>query len=239
MSVELRLPQINADTPREELVQLKSYLYQLVEELNWALNNIEPTAIVHSETINGEVIRTEDTPSQSGTDLTFGVLKDLIIKSADIVNAYYEKIDVLLKAEGYYVAQSDFGTYQERTSAEIVATNRDVTELFTKSEEVDSRVEGIESGIRETEAYIRTGELATDVYGVEVGQTTTINNISTFRAFARFTPTRLSFYDENSIEVAYISNQQLYITDAVITHNLNIGQYIIKSDNGLAFIFKG
>lgn len=35
----LRFPNINAGTEREQLAQIKSYLHQLVGELNWALNS--------------------------------------------------------------------------------------------------------------------------------------------------------------------------------------------------------
>lgn len=245
MSVELRLPQINATTPREELVQLKSYLYQLVEELNWALNNIEPTAVVHTQTIGSQVVRMDEkTEAESNAALAFGVLKDMIIKSADIVEAYATKIETILQLQETYAAYSDYGAYKASSSAEIQASATNIDLLFQKSESVESNVQGIEDAMRETEAYIRTGLLGEDeqhnlIYGVEVGQTTVTNDPSTFRAFARFTPTRLSFFDAYDNEVAYISNRELHITDAVIDHNLNIGKYTLRTDNGLAFIFMG
>ena len=37
MSMELRLPKITAETQAEQMSQMKSYLYQMVGELNWAL----------------------------------------------------------------------------------------------------------------------------------------------------------------------------------------------------------
>ena len=40
MSVELRLPNINSETPEGQLSQIRSYLYQFAEELNWALNTL-------------------------------------------------------------------------------------------------------------------------------------------------------------------------------------------------------
>jgi hypothetical protein len=39
MGIELRYPNITAHTDREQLAQLKSYLYQLVEQLQFALND--------------------------------------------------------------------------------------------------------------------------------------------------------------------------------------------------------
>ena len=40
MSVNIRYPQISGNTDREQLTQIKSYLHQLVEQLNWALPNL-------------------------------------------------------------------------------------------------------------------------------------------------------------------------------------------------------
>lgn len=37
----LRLPNITASSQTEQLQQIKSYLYQLVQELNWALSTLE------------------------------------------------------------------------------------------------------------------------------------------------------------------------------------------------------
>ena len=39
--INLRLPQINGATDKERIEQMKSYLIYLVNELQWALNNID------------------------------------------------------------------------------------------------------------------------------------------------------------------------------------------------------
>ena len=39
--INLRYPNINGRTEEEQLTQVKSYLHQLVQELNWVLNTIE------------------------------------------------------------------------------------------------------------------------------------------------------------------------------------------------------
>ena len=38
---EFRLPNITAASEKEQLQQLKSYLYRLVEQLNWAFEQLE------------------------------------------------------------------------------------------------------------------------------------------------------------------------------------------------------
>ena len=41
MSIDLRYPNIQGKTEAEQILQVKSYLHQLVEQLNWALNTVE------------------------------------------------------------------------------------------------------------------------------------------------------------------------------------------------------
>ena len=43
MSIDIRLPNITATTESGKLQQMQSFMYQLVEQLNWALNNIDIT----------------------------------------------------------------------------------------------------------------------------------------------------------------------------------------------------
>lgn len=46
--VEFRLPRITGNTDREMLLQIRSYLYQLVSQLQWELNNSErnPSSVI-------------------------------------------------------------------------------------------------------------------------------------------------------------------------------------------------
>lgn len=41
MSINFRFPNINGLTETEQLKQIKSYLHQLVEQLNWAMSVLE------------------------------------------------------------------------------------------------------------------------------------------------------------------------------------------------------
>ena len=125
MPVDIRLPNINAKTEAEQ--QIRSYLIQLAEQLQWALQNVDtsnnsvvvnptPKSLISSSQIN------------ASAEATFGSIKALIIKSADIVNAYYDEINKRL--EGAYVAQSDFGAYKEQTAQTITENSRNTTQRF-------------------------------------------------------------------------------------------------------------
>ena len=238
--ITINTPNITAGSDHEQLIQTRSYLYQLSKQLQWAFETIETGG--GSGGTATQKNGTGKSSAQKETANTFNQIKSLIIKSADIVNAYYEKINARL--EGVYVAQSDFGTFSEQTSQDIKATSTALEQVFSDLQEIFDTVEGIEEQTLQTSAYIKSGLLyygddGNPVYGLEVGQTNTVDGESVFDKFARFTADRLSFYDRNDTEVAYISDYKLYITHAQITGSLTVGSYKLDTANGLAFKWIG
>ena len=234
--IDIRLPNINGKTEAEQLFQIKSYLYQFAGQLQWALSTVQNESTpIEQETNAGSAANIEDPTSN------FNALKGLIIKSADIVNAYYEKIDNLLKLSGEYTAQSDFGTFREEMTNQLIATNAQIQQNITDLQSIydengniraELLVNGhIYSGIIE---YAKDGEA---IVGIEIGQTTTANGVETFRKFARFTSERLAFYDAGNQQepVAYISNYMLVITEAWVKGNLQLGSgFMFDTSNGIA-----
>ena len=280
MSVNLRLPNINGKTEREQLLQIKNFLYQHVEQLQWALQNIDTASATTVVTPTPRSLLSSTSSAQNKTDAqaTFNSIKALIIKSADIIDAYYEEINNRLT--GVYVAQSDFGTYEEHTSQDINETSTGLYRAFNHIQEIktgvdssleslsgeidqvgnevadaDARLSGdiqslknqletLNYSIVEVTANVNSGLLYTDangvpVYGFEIGQKNVIDGVEVFNKFARFTAGRLSFYDQNGYEVAYISDYKLYITHAEVTGTLKIGGYLVDTTNGLTFKWVG
>ena len=239
MSIDIRLPNITATTEAGKLQQMQSFMYQLVEQLNWVLNNIDITG----SGSNANLVQTSPAAPTTQDDpiSNFNSIKGLIIKSADIVNAYYEKIDSLLKLSGYYMAQSDFGTFEEETLNLVSATDKQLRQdLVDKQTIYDENgnikkellVNGhIYSGIIE---YAKDGEA---IVGIEIGQTTKDNGVEKFNKFARFTADRLEFYNAINPDepVAYISDYKLYITHVEITGSLKEGGYVdtVDPDGGI------
>ena len=41
MTFDFRYPQLTGATEKEQLLQLKTYMHQLVDELKWALNSVD------------------------------------------------------------------------------------------------------------------------------------------------------------------------------------------------------
>lgn len=234
MSIDIKLPNISASTDKGKLEQIRSYLYQLAEQLKWALNSIEGgTKVIQQGNQSGTKGLSEEE-----AQATFSSIKSLIISSADIVNAYYDEITK--KFSGQYVAKSDFGTYLELTEQSVTTNSTAIERLFESMQEIITDIGNLEHKLIEVNAHIRSGLLYYDdkevpIYGLEIGQKNEIDGVEVFNKYARYTSDRLSFYDQNDTEVAYISDYKLYITNAQITGTLTLGRYELDTSDGLAF----
>ena len=158
------------------------------------------------------------------------------------MDAYYEAIDRRLS--GVYVAQSDFGVYSEETEQFVTETSEKIERAFTNIQEIVTDLEGLEYSLVEVNAHVRTGLLYTNdegipIYGLEIGQKNQLDGVEVFNKYARFTSDRLSFYDNNDTEVAYISDYQLYITNAEISGALTLGGFRIDTTKGFRLKYVG
>ena len=254
MGIDLRLPNIKGATEKERLSQLESYMRQFVEQLQWALNSLE-TASAHGamapQTTSKAVAQTGEKAVDANA--TFNAIKHLIIKSADIVTAYYEEINK--KLVGEYVAQSDFGTFKEYTEQNIEANSKGIEQSFSNTQTIESDLESVNSALSDSiasvankaasdlesvtsslgdsidiirndvveidtyvssvKAHIRSGELyqvnGVPVFGIEVGQTISENGVEVFNKYARFTSSRLEFFNNSPEPVAWFSDNELYV----------------------------
>lgn len=226
--VEIRLPELSGSTEAEQLRQIRSYLYSLASQLQYAFDGAEQeqqTALSTPRT----AARQEETPTLSS-------IKSLIIRSAEITQRIAEKLETRLS--GKYVAQSQFGTFTQLTEQRIAASAEELRQEFTNWQRIETDVEQIRSSLLEVSASIRTGLLYEQedgpVYGVEIGQQEREDGVVRFRKFARLTADRLSFFDRNDTEVAYVSDSALHVTSAeaasltagaAAVQRLQLGQY--------------
>lgn len=232
MSIDIRFPNITASTESGKLQQFQSYLFQLVEQLNWALNNIDSIG----GTSEGKTSTAVATAPKDDPISNFNSIKGLIIKSADIVTAYYEKIDNLLKLSGEYVAEATFpegsATFVENTNLKVEANSQSIVQFYTDIQQIISDLESVEDAVSNisVEGNIKTGILDYDgdipIIGLEIGQRTEVDGEEVFNKYARFTANKLSFYDVNDTEVAYISDSKLYIIHAEVRGSFRIGGYV-------------
>ena len=227
MHVDLRYPKIDGKTTQQQLDQTRRYLHTLVDQLNFALQSVgSGTAVLATAPKDTSAAKAE---KENQALLAFNDIKALIIKSADIVNAYYDQINARL--EGVYVAESDFGTFVQQTSQDIRANSTSLQQLYTNIQTIIADIDNLERSKIETNAYINSGLLDYDdsnvpVYGVEIGQRNTIDGVEVFNKYARFTSDELSFYDSNNNKVAYVSDRKLYITVVEVTGELIRGALV-------------
>lgn len=254
VNIDIRLPNITGRSEAEQLTQIKSYLYQFAEQLNWALNTMSEGTSSESVVLQDKVGNVLEQTEEAKAVDTFNSIKDLIIKSADIVEAYYEEIDNMLSLSGKYVAQAEFGdkgvaTYIEETAMSVCATPEYIEQKFTKTEIIDGEevtskydLKDIDSRIRKQEGTIRSGNVKTsltadgETIGIEIGEFDTINGVEKSR-YATFSAAGVELYDGStaSAPVAYISKNKIYITSAEFTSSVKMGKYRLDLSNGIAF----
>lgn len=228
--INIRLPNINSSTTdREQLEQIKRYLFQFAEDLNYAVNVIDN----NQSSISDQIIKASESSTKVKTSEAvneqFNSIKPLIIKSADIVNSYYEQINSLLKGE--YEALSDYGNFKQTTELRLQEASDGITENY-------ELLEKIGDWKRNTEAYIRTGWLNSDntsetpVYGMEIGQETQINGESFFKKFARYTSDKITFFDGYGNEMGYLSGKTLYINNIIVKGVIYLGNVKFDTSQG-------
>ena len=130
MSMNIRFPNITAETEKEQITQIKSYLHQLVEQLNWVLGVLETN-----------IGSASGTPTGSGygdiSEEMFYELKSLLIQSSDTLNAYYEKINS--KLEGQYVSQKEFEDHEDAVDKKFT----DLADQFVGQDDFGTYKDGV------------------------------------------------------------------------------------------------
>lgn len=144
MSVDFRQPNISGND-HEKIQALVSYLYQLREQLQYAFDDLEKNGvsvggggiIQNTTVIQGGSTSEGKPPTEEEAELTFNSIKNFIIKSADIVESYYQKIDSMILSTGRYVAQTEFQGYQQEADGKYV----DKANYNSYVAEVESRLD--------------------------------------------------------------------------------------------------
>ncbi len=246
------MPASPAGSLRQQVMQQYAYLFQMAQQLNLALEQLEQA--------ESGTVRAAGAASGGGAaggtklaaaDRQYQKLRSMIVKTADQVRHTREELTARLQEE--YVAVSDFGSHVASLSAYLEANPEAVTQYYSFFSDLKADVEAVDAAFRhykvDTEGYIRTGIVSYDgavpVYGVAVGQDLVCREVdgeqvveqNNFRAV--FTATRLSFW-QDATEVAYVSNNRLYITNITVLGGIAIGDWSVEAaESGLAFRWIG
>ena len=250
MGVALRLPNITATDPDGQIAQIRSALVQLTEQLNWAFSSISD-----GETMEAYREKTSSSSSEISKEEeaknTFSEIKSLIIKSADIVEAYYKEFGVLLESEGRYMAKSDFGTYYEESSKTLVDKYDSIEGQFTDLQTVVDNLGEVVDKVSNSAVikmgllkYVQIGEYeGMPLYGIEIGQRVvdekTGEEVS--NKIAMLTSEGLALYanPKSSNPSAIFKHSTMYIANAEISSSLKVGGYSLGTAKGLTFKWVG
>lgn len=93
MSVNLRYPNITGLSEKEQLAQIKSYLHQLVEQLNYSLPTLG----------TGEVA-SQPASSQS-EDISYGELRSFVIQELQAIESSFDELST--KMQSGYVSDEE------------------------------------------------------------------------------------------------------------------------------------
>lgn len=230
---------------KNQLLQLHSYLYQMSQSLNTALNSLtlesfrpEAQALFKSAATQRELAQNAQT------------LKAMIIKTASRVTARMDEIRAALESD--YVARSEFGEYRQALTHEITAAAQGVVQAYgydSRLEALDASMAGFLAYETATRQYIKTGLLFYDDegiprYGVAVGEADTRITqdgetlLSRDGLLATFTSDRLSFW-QNGVETAWVSNGQWCARALEVQEKITLGPWLLSHGNGLTIKWIG
>ena len=241
---DFRLPNITESTPDGQINQIKRWLIQLTEQLNFAFNSVS------SGESMSEYAKSGEKPSPSATNNSFSQIKSIIVKSADTVEHTYDQLVTLFDQNEKYVATSDFGTYKLEQNSKMEALPDVLKTTFYTKEEVDdtlgARIEALENNALIKQGVLRfftAGEYeGVPQYGIEVGQEiTNADGEVVYNKMARMFAEGLELYASNDSNnpTAIFKYNTMYITNAEVSGTLKLGGYKITTNNGLAFKWAG
>lgn len=234
------MPPYPTGSVAEQCSRQYAYLFQMAQQLNVVLDRLDGGKAASAVRAVQDGAAGTATPSTESMDQ----LRSLVVRTAKVVKQQMQTIST--KLEGEYVAASEFGTYLQSLSAYLEANPEAVTQYYGFTADLKGDIDGVRETFEnyrvDTEGYIRTGivyyEGVSPVYGVAVGQNLTTSSDgedtvveqNNFRAV--FTATKLSFW-QDSTEVAYISNNKLYITNITVLGALELGKWKLTGTDGL------
>lgn len=159
-----------------------------------------------------------------------GTTESLIQTMVENVTAAIQTCEeIILQATGKYVETSNFEEFKRSVSAQLLILSEEISiNLNTTTEQIVEINGDLQAQITDiTNTYRFTSE------GLIIGES---GNTLTLR----LSEDRISFLD-SGLEVAYISERTLYITDAHFLNNLRIGNFawVLRENGNLSLVKVG
>ena len=250
------------------LYQYAESLNMALSEVNTRLLGASTASAMNVSSATTNAPTAPSTPSTGGVpnDMveSYNALKSLIVKTADTVRAEMESMTTTYDAR--YLAISDFGEFESNLNTTITENaeglllnlgyDSRLEAAENKATGADEEIEKLKTDASDfttfkqrTEQRIKIGKVGekddgTPIAGVVIGDNlieTEIDgvvNITSPQMYSCFTADRLSFF-KNGSEVAWFSNEVLYVHDIQILNSLKVGNWDISTARGYAIKWIG
>lgn len=206
--------------------------YMLVSKLDIHLlnpKNNKLTVGLDYTTFTEKQIKTEKTIEEMNSEASKKEtsINNTISEVSTTLQSNIEQTEELIRREvtENYTAKSDFETYQSQVSTKFDQTSEDFLFQFTElTQQISNLDDDTKAQFNELIKYIRF-ESGNIILG-EVGNEITL----------KIQNDRIAFL-QNNLEVAYLSNNTLYITDTRVLNSIRIGNFafIPRSNGNLSF----
>lgn len=233
-----------------QLVSMYRYLQTMSDQLNTALSSITTANFAPEEQLklNAAMKGASEGTKQEITN-TRNTLRSLIIKTAEIVRTEMDELRTTLTSSVTAISEQ-FGELDRELTNTITATAEGVSQNYTYIESLISRVDGVDDFVTRTNNYIFSGLISYDsetgmpIYGIAVGEDITQYDgegnpsLNDNAKVATFTKDRLSFW-QGSTEMAYFSNNRLYVKNVEVLNTMKTGNYIwkIQADGSMGLTY--
>lgn len=121
MASDIRLPNITSTDLAGRVTQIQSFLYQLVQDLNYILSTIESGNVVVAAPV------ASSGSGQADAAAVYSQIKYLLMNSSEVTQAYYDKLVPMFNQ--IYAGLEEFKTYRIITNAEIAMLKERVDAL--------------------------------------------------------------------------------------------------------------
>lgn len=199
-------------------------------------------------TLKSLIIKNADTVTNTIQEINTRLESDYVATST--FGEYAQQAANTMTATATEVVQSyNFESQLTNLQNALNDANNAVSNLENALNASGTDITNLQSYNITTEQYIKTGLLYFDDnniprYGVAVGENLTkvvVNGetvIERTGLAATFTSNRLSFW-QNNVEVAYVSDNTLFIQEARILARLFLGNWVIETTNGFTLKWVG
>ena len=124
MSINIRYPSITALSEKEQLAQVKSYLHQLVDQLNYALPTLG----------TGDGQKNENTYEVQGSEVSYYEFRSLLAQEIQKVENLIDKVKTPVKGVDYFT-ESEIKSVAKDAAGRISFTLDEDGNLYYEVEE--------------------------------------------------------------------------------------------------------